>query len=68
LGGLVVGQTINPQFMEIHAEEIGRADVLETEGTLDVNSKKIILIQVHRLDSKLQALMVNSKSLTLDLL
>ena len=55
---VVVDQTINPQYMEMYADDTGRAGVLETEGTLDVKfRKRDILAQAHRLDEGLIGLM-----------
>ena len=54
---VVVDQTINPRYMEMYADDSGRAGVLETEGTLDVKFRKTdILAQAHRLDDQLARL------------
>ena len=60
---VVVDQTINPRYMEMYADDSGRAGVLETEGTLDVKfRKKDILAQAHRLDDQLVTLNTELKT------
>ncbi|GJQ13401.1 hypothetical protein GpartN1_g5192.t1 [Galdieria partita] len=54
---VVLDTKINPQQIEMYADETSRGGVLEPEGTIDVKYRKRELLKtMHRLDPQLQAL------------
>jgi acetyl-CoA carboxylase/biotin carboxylase 1 len=59
----VLDSTINPDMMEMYSAETGRGGVLEPSGTVEIKYRdRELLLTMHRLDPKLQALAQALKS------
>ncbi|ELR23464.1 acetylCoA carboxylase [Acanthamoeba castellanii str. Neff] len=59
----VLDPTINPDMMEMYSTETGRGGVLEPSGTVEIKYReRELLLTMHRLDPKLQALALALKA------